>query len=287
MQGRTTNATSAPSTRRNATWLSKAARRNVRQRAALSKEIGLHSFDLYGSTWTLHHSHQSRPSTHEGNQNEGASTTTRAQREQSVRSRRFANYRKATRHLLATVIRSWREYSAPVQLPTSGASSSSLRPPGLGGAALLPAQPALATTQEQAEPEAMATATTSSSKRDGKREAAAAGLKSQANTPERPSSSTLSEPPQLRQQKKGKRLDLDVTAMSFNELLNWQPERGTNEWHTRQDEATRRGQLSVFTCFDEARAAGVAVRETGGGPQEALDAARAAGWPPWSSSEGQ
>ena len=75
--------------------------------------------------------------------------------------------------------------------------------------------------------------------------------------------------------------------MSFNELLNWQPERGTNEWHTRQDEATRRGQLSVLTCFDEARAAGVAVRETGGGPQEALDAARAAGWPPWSSSEGQ
>ena len=36
-------------------WMSKAARRAVRQRVALATELSLHSVTLLGSVWTLHH----------------------------------------------------------------------------------------------------------------------------------------------------------------------------------------------------------------------------------------
>ena len=157
-------------------------------------------------------------------------------------------------------------------MTSSGASSSSLRPPGLGGAALLLAHEPAPIGAEHMAMETTTTMTTAAatSKQDGKREAAAAGLKSPAGTPEHSSSSNPSAPPQVRRQKKGKkRLDLvhDVTRMSGRELVDWQPGRGTNEWHTRACEVKRRDPTFDLDLFDAAR---VTVRQGGLGDAQAL-----------------
>ena len=51
-------ATSPFSSRERGAWMSKTARRNVRQAVALAAELNLHSVALYGVVWTLHHPKQ-------------------------------------------------------------------------------------------------------------------------------------------------------------------------------------------------------------------------------------
>ena len=111
-------------------WMSKAARRAVRQRCALAAEMNLHSVSLLGSVWTLHHPNkQPRPKPESANQGMGTNAATSRRGERSAA--RLQEFQAAQRFRLARFFRRWKRLKQPPtsMLLPSPQSSLALPPP--------------------------------------------------------------------------------------------------------------------------------------------------------------
>jgi hypothetical protein len=116
MQDSSFAASRTASTRGQCTWLSKTQRRTLAQRFELAREHGSYSFSAFGTVWTLPYDRTSRPRGNaRGTQCESRENAQEGRRGPNAKMRAYAKYREATRFLLASIIRRWRQMPA-VQL---------------------------------------------------------------------------------------------------------------------------------------------------------------------------
>ena len=102
-------ATATRSSRAGTAWLSKAARRNVRQTVALAAETGkIHSVTLHGVVWTLRNPDlkQPKPPPKSADKGEGTSTATSRRAERSAK--RLLEFQAARRFRASSLFQRWK-----------------------------------------------------------------------------------------------------------------------------------------------------------------------------------
>ena len=131
------------STRVRGAWMSRSARRDVRQAVALAAELNLYSVALHGKVWTLRHDKvQPKPEMQQkrdSQQKQQGNSDERVARRRDRSNQRLQDFQKARRFRLDKMFRLWQLHRTPEKPP-----QPALLPPP---APPLPPQPPTTTVQ--------------------------------------------------------------------------------------------------------------------------------------------